>query len=340
MQKILLISLLLLSKLAFNLIKIILNDNYRNQIGLHYIPKTTASNHSRLVVSSFAGRYRVVGKGDVLISEVLFNPKSGGVDFVEIYNHSGHDIDLKEVQLGNLNAAGLAASIKNISSVRHMIAPGSYWVISTSSENIRQSYEVKYPNQLIQLNSLPAYGNEKGNVVLLSGGQIIDQLNYTSKIHHPLLRDEDGISIERVSFDVDANTEGNFKSAAANIGFATPTYKNSQMLVSNENSVKLSSKTFSPDGDGYEDLLLVNYQLDNHAKLANINIYSDQGKLVRKLCQNQTIATEGRFIWDGLNERGELSAVGIYVVVFECFDLSGQVKKFKNTCVLAMKLND
>ncbi|WP_424059511.1 hypothetical protein, partial [Pedobacter sp.] len=67
----------------------------------------------------------------MLISEILFNPRSGGVDFVEIYNNSNHEIDSKELQLANAKAAGAPASIKNVSSAKLMIAPGSYWVITT-----------------------------------------------------------------------------------------------------------------------------------------------------------------------------------------------------------------
>ncbi|WP_165499772.1 lamin tail domain-containing protein [Pedobacter frigidisoli] len=292
-------------------------------------------NESRM--ATFA--YQIINRGDILISEVLFNPKTGGVDFVEIYNNSGHEIDLKELQLANANTAGEPASIKNVSAVKLMIAPSTYWVITINQANIKQNYQAKFPNQFVQLSSLPAYNNDKGSVILLSNNQILDRLDYNAKIHHPLIQDEDGISLERVSFSVGANESGNFKSAAATVGYASPTYKNSQELNGGENYARLLSKTFSPDGDNFEDLMTLEYQVAENASLANVNVYNDKGRLVRKLLKNQTIGTNGALTWDGLNDDGQKAAIGIYVVLFDVFDLNGNTKRFKNTCVLAGKLN-
>lgn len=280
-----------------------------------------------------------IEKGDILISELLFNPKPGGVDFVEIYNNSKFILDLKTLQLGNVDAAGKISNLKNITSGSLLIPPDSYWVLSTKSENIKANYWVKYPEHLIQMNSFPAFNNDKGVVWLWSNGQSIDRLDYDAKIHHPLIRNEDGVAIERVSFLQNANAPANFKSAAATAGFATPTYQNSQQINADINSVKLISKTFSPDGDNFEDLLLLAYQFAENDKLANVSIYTDKGLLVKKLLNNQTIGTQGNLTWDGLDENGQKAKVGIYVILFEVFDAKGSIQKFKHTCVLAAKLN-
>lgn len=282
---------------------------------------------------------KIISKGDILISEVLFNPRTGGVDFVEIYNNSNHEIDLKELQLANANASGEPASIKTVSAAKLMIAPGSYWVITTNQANIKLNYQVKLPNQFAQISSLPSFNNDKGSIILLSNNQVLDRLDYNAKIHHPLIQDEDGISLERVSFSLGANEAGNFKSAAATVGFATPTYKNSQERSGDENYARLLSKTFSPDGDNFEDVLTLEYQIAQPASLATVNIYGDKGRLVKKLLKNQTIGTNGSLTWDGTDDQGQKAVIGIYIVLFDVFDLNGNMKRFKNTCVLAGKLN-
>ncbi len=61
--------------------------------------------------------------------------------------------------------------------------------------------------------------------------------------------------------------------------------------------------------------------------------------LVRKLERNTSTATQGSFNWDGLNDTGRQSDIGIYIIKFDAFALNGKTVTFKQTCVLAAKLN-
>ena len=335
MVKIQLISLLLHVNFALNNLNPVSADDQGDRLLRPPIPNKLV-NRSGITPGI---PLRIISKGDILISEVLFNPRAGGVDFVEIYNNTSHEVDLKDLQLANVNSAGEPASIKNVSAVKLMIPAGSYYVITSNQANIKENYHAIFPAQFVQISSLPAFSNDKGSVVLLSNSVVIDRLNYSAKVHHPLIQDEDGISIERVSFSVDTNEPSNFKSAAAVAGFATPTYKNSQEASGDENFVRLTRKTFSPDGDGFDDTLNLDYQVAENSSLATVNIYTDKGRLIRKLLRNQTIGTSGTLSWDGLDDTGLKAGIGIYVVVFDVFDLNGHAKRFKNTCVLAGKLN-
>jgi len=280
-------------------------------------------------------------KGDILISEVLANPKTGGVDFIEIYNNTNQILDLKELQLANADASGNAASIKNVTSTSVYMPAKTYWVLTTNPTLVKQQYHLKFENQVVQMSSLPAYNNDMGSVILLGTIGVLERFDYNEGMHHGLLQDGDGVALERVSFTKDANEIGNFKSAAQAVGFATPTYKNSQEedLNISKNKVTIANKVFSPDGDGFEDVLQIDYSFVNNGNLASINIYSDRGVLIRKLERNTTIATAGNFTWDGLNDAGKQSRVGIYIVKFDAFNLNGMKESFIQTCVLAAKLN-
>lgn len=278
---------------------------------------------------------------DLLINEVLFNPKLGGVDFVELYNPTDHVLDLAQLQLANIDVKGDISNRTTISTTSVLIQPQRYWVLTTNSTLVQQHYLVALPKQIVQMQRMPAYPNERGTVVLLSANEVIDRFDYQDKMHMPLLKNVDGVALERVSFVRPTNEAANFKSAAATVGFATPTYQNSQAedgaMV--KNKVNLVNQLFSPDGDGFEDLLQIDYHFANAGKIASIHIYSDQGVLIRRLARNTTIATSGNFVWDGLNDAGQLSKVGIYVIKFDVFELNGRTTSYKETCVLAKKLN-
>ncbi|WP_461485744.1 lamin tail domain-containing protein, partial [Pedobacter sp.] len=276
---------------------------------------------------------------DILISEVLFNERTGGAEFVEIYNATNDILNLKDLQISNASYTS-ANDKKAITVTSIFIQPKTYWVLSRNPEAVKQQYEVKYPQQMVQVASLPTYTNTAGSVKLWKVDELIDDLSYTEKMHHALLKEVKGVSLERVSFTKSANEPGNLQSAAASAGFATPTYKNSHSEdTSVKNAMAVANKTFSPDNDGFEDLLQIDYRFKENGNLATINIYTDKGILVRKLARNITMSTQGSIYWDGLNDAGQLCKVGIYIVRTTVFNINGNSDSFKQTCVLASKLN-
>lgn len=281
-----------------------------------------------------------ISKGDILISEVLFNPRSGGSDFVEIYNYSDNILDLSELAIAGMKGDSLV-NIHKISAEQLLFKPKEYLVLSADPENIKKEYYTENPDGFIKMMKFPAYNNDAGTVVLLSDNVRIDQFYYVENMHFPLIKDPKGVSLERSSFSLNTNEPGNFRSAAASAGFATPGYKNSQYIeaVSEDEELQLASETFSPDNDGFEDAMQVLYHFKEPGMTANVSIYTDRGKLIRKLVKNQTLSSEGAFIWDGLNDLSEKASVGIYIIYCEVFDTKGQVKKFRKTCVLAVKFN-
>ncbi|SFG66502.1 lamin tail domain-containing protein [Pedobacter insulae] len=277
---------------------------------------------------------------ELMISEILVNPKAGGVDFIEVYNNAAEVKDLATVKLGTIDGNGNPSNIKTISTTPVLIPPKAYWVLTTDPEVISQHYELKNPVNITKMNAMPTYTNEEGTVILLGALGVIDRFDYREDMHFSMLQIAKGVSLERVSFHKSANEKGNFKSASQASGFATPSYRNSQEESSGiSNKIWFSSKVFSPDGDGFDDALQINFELIDHDFLANVTIYNDKGVMIKKLARNSNIAKAGSFIWDGSNDGGATSKIGIYLVKFEIFALNGRAYNFEKFCVLALKLN-
>ncbi len=51
----------------------------------------------------------------VVINEILFNPKPGGADYVELYNRSDSPVDLRHLFLANRNSSGQYGLLKKLS---------------------------------------------------------------------------------------------------------------------------------------------------------------------------------------------------------------------------------
>lgn len=275
---------------------------------------------------------------DLIINEILFNPQTGGSDFVEIYNRSDKVLNLDDLVLGNA-PFGLVDATEPIEQER-LIFPNDYIVITESPTDILNRYAVETPKNLIQ-NDLPTYADNESGVVLLANGNIIDQFNYQADYHHPLLADENGVSLERIQPNEPTENINNWHSAAATVGFATPTAQNSQFIEAISSTsvpITLAKKTFSPDGDGFEDVLQIHYKMDEVGYAATLRLYDTAGRLIRNLVQNELLALEGMYKWDGITDEGQKARLGIYILVVELFHPNGTTQRIKETCVLASRL--
>ena len=63
------------------------------------------------------------------------------------------------------------------------------------------------------------------------------------------------------------------------------------------------------------------------------------GRQIKQIAANELLASEGVYKWDGTTGDGQKARLGIYVVWAELFTTEGQVEQFKETCVLAGKLD-
>ncbi len=280
---------------------------------------------------------------DVIINEVLFNPYAGGVDFVELFNQSDKIVDLNKLRIANRNQTALALNENYVASdTSRLLFPGDYVALSTDPEAIKRFYSVESDRTLIWLSKLPSYPNDNGYAVLLNeSGSILDEFSYSEKMHLSLLADRKGVSLERINPSLPTNDASNWQSAAQTAGFATPGFKNSQYkeIAAPDEAFELVETVFSPDGDSFNDFLIINYHLPESGYLANIIVFDSQGRKVRRLVSNLSLGTSGTIKWDGATDSNQKAKLGAYVVFIEVFDLKGQVKHYKNTCVVAARFN-
>jgi len=278
---------------------------------------------------------------DVVINEILFDPNTGGVDFVELYNRSGKTINLKDIRIGSMDTiTGILNYTEDITTEGYLLFPEKYVVISENGTAVKQIYLTSNPKGFLDIPTLPSM-NTTSDVVTLSDANfvVIDNFKYTSKMHFPLLVSTKGVSLERIDFNRPTNDRTNWNSASEGVGFATPAYRNSQYLQADGGSgVSIPNPLFSPDNDGYNDVLNISYQLDEPGKAANVYIYDSRGRQVRHLIRNEQLAQDGTLSWNGINDDNEKAPIGIYVVYVELFNLSGKVNKYKLSCTLAGKL--
>jgi hypothetical protein len=280
--------------------------------------------------------------GDVVINEILFNPRSNAYDYVEFYNKSDKIIDASRLYIANRSSAGVVSSISSLSINPFYIFPGDYIVVSEDADNLALNYLVQKPESVLTINALPSFPDDEGFVLLLNQqGAVVDEVHYSDDWHFKLIDNAEGVSLERIDPDGSSQDAANWHSAASTAGYGTPGYKNSQFknLQSIAATIEVTPKVFSPDNDGFNDIATIQYKIDQAGYVANITIFDAAGRPVRNLVRNGTLSTSGSWNWDGLNDKGLKLPIGTYIIFTEIFNLQGKKDRFKNTLVLARKLN-
>ncbi|MDP4761796.1 MAG: lamin tail domain-containing protein [Crocinitomicaceae bacterium] len=261
--------------------------------------------------------------GDIIVNEILANPINGGQDFIELYNRSSKVIDLKEWQFANFDN-DTVANMKTIP-FHFIIEPMSYVAISEDTNFLLLNYPSTIPGRLIEMD-MPSYNIDSGTVYLLKDGEQIDRVSYHSDWHFSLLDNTDGVSLERLLPDAFSNQATNWHSAAESIGFATPGRINSQFQFGETTeSISLQNDVFSPDLDGFEDVLMVNYSFSKAGLLGKARVFDDIGREVKTIFSNELLATSGFFSWDGIMNEQVKAPIGVYILLVEVFSTDGSV---------------
>jgi Lamin Tail Domain/Bacterial Ig-like domain len=277
---------------------------------------------------------------NIVINEILFNPKSNGADYVEIYNRSNKIIDLKQTYIANRSSAGIISNIKQLSADNYLLFPQDFIVITEDAAIIKRDFITKNMDAFVTVASMPSFNDDKGNVIILNAqGNITDELEYDEKWHFKLIENREGVALERIDYNAPTQQSDNWHSAATSAGYGTPTYKNSQYKINDgvQGEIKITPEIVSPDNDGIDDFATIDYSFPSPGYVASIIIFDAAGRVVRNLQRNALCGIKGNFRWDGLGEKNQKLSMGIYIIYTEIFNLEGKKKQFKNTIVLARR---
>lgn len=282
---------------------------------------------------------------DIVINEILFNPATGGSDYVELYNRSNKIFSWPDFSLANFTGSPDIEAVQ----LNRLFLPGEYAVFTANPNDIETRFANVQPAHLFEM-ALPSLPDDAGNIALLwsdGGGFVtVDSFDYSDDYHNALLSstEREGVALERIRPEGPTNDPANWTSAAR-VAFGaagTPTLPNSQGTTpgnpSGDDLILVDPARLSPDGDGYEDFLDIRYVLPGSGYAATMTIYDSEGIPVRRLLRQELIGTTGALRWDGDMDNGALARPGIYILFLEIFTPEGQVNRVKKTFAVAQRM--
>lgn len=275
---------------------------------------------------------------DLILNEIMFNPLTNGSDYVEIYNRSEKILDLNDLFLANWDDDSIA-NYEDVVNHQQLILPGEYVLLTEDSTDIQHDFSI-YGIGTFVIMDLPAYNDDSGSVYLLGPTiQVIDFFQYDEDMHFALIGDEEGKSLERGTFDGGMNNAEIWHTASENVEWGTPGYLNSQILYpAVDGTVTLSPEIFSPDNDGYQDVLTIQLDLETTDNIINIEIYDSRGRRIKELKDNFFTGNSALFTWDGSTDENTKATIGSYILLITVTHADGSKSQYKEVCVVGGKL--
>ncbi len=298
---------------------------------------------------------------DLVVNEIMYQPLSDPSDnlpdqgeYVELRNTKDFPISLQGIYIsGAPDENGNTGALFPVSTQAAWIPAHGFALIYADAETkfeesrVARFFELESdnPSSVIRVDRSTLSLTSSDHALLLrdSTGTAIDSVYYDQSWHNSNIADHRGIALERIRPTGPSNDPSNWSSSTTLSG-GTPGFENSiyqpEAPAPERVGITFSSNPFSPDGDGFEDHLIINYRLDETDYMMKVTIFDRYGRRIRRLADGIPSGPEGSLIWDGRKDDGSRNRIGIYIVVFEAYDSTvGRDLALKETVVLARRLN-
>jgi hypothetical protein len=304
---------------------------------------TDTAGNPLTVTSRSTGITESIGMDDLIINEVMFDSPDSSAEYLEIYNRSDKLLDVSGLIVATRKTDGTLNTGNSIPA-RTTMLPDSYLALTSDAEKVR-AYHACPDGSNIVTTDWNTLNNESATLVLANQAKdtLYDELTYSVKWHHPLIKNPKGVALERINPQMPTQSPGSWHSAGSEVNYGTPGYRNSQYRdldskTKVEKMVWAEPESFSPDNDGVDDVCFIHYKTDAAGYVANAIVFNAVGVKVFQLASNILLSTEGFLTWDGKTDNRKNANVGIYVLYFEMFNPdTGKRKQLKKPIVVSSR---
>jgi hypothetical protein len=280
----------------------------------------------------------------VVVNEILYEPLAGYSEFIELFNRTADTVDVQGWKIMDASSSSGNRTVIQFPNESLLLFPNHFLVITADSSFFAQHSLLKTSTggrTLVTHKDLSL--NNSGDDVVLADqtNTTIDSLRYSPSWHNPSLNTSTaGRSIERFNPSFESNDRRNWSTSVAPSG-ATPLQANSIFTkgIPSAAGLSLSPNPFSPDNDGFEDIIAITYSLPSTISMIRARCFDVQGRLVRTLANNEPVASSGTLLWNGLDDNNRRVRIGMYIILFEALDAAGGINRvMKDVVVVATKL--
>jgi hypothetical protein len=274
-----------------------------------------------------------------VLNELMYDPLEGGNEYIELYNPGNEYIDLLDLKLRYSDAEFSDGVSVFLSEESHLIGPGTYVVLCKNNDDLRDEWNLPTGMDVHEVHDWKMLPNKGGSLEILDRSEKrIDRIFFNDSLHSDLLNFTNGVALERI-FPKPCTSENHcWTSAASSANYGTPGSVNSQYggEQSKVEEMLLSPEVFSPDMDGFEDVLSIILPKIVQNSLVDIYITDLNGLMIRELIIQGISGMADSYSWDGKDREGSIVFPGIYIVHVRISNEAG-VSFWREACALSYK---
>jgi hypothetical protein len=265
--------------------------------------------------------------GQVVFSELLPEPQSGGSEYIELYNRSEEELPIASLSIATRKSDGSLSTHYPLSSITTSLQPGAYTLLTKNREGVADFFLIQQPDALQEL-KLPVLSNVSAQLVLFRSDdeEVIDEVHYSYKWHSASLKDPKGVSLERIHLDGESQDPDNWTSASTLSGGGTPGYKNSQAGLSDEGT---STEIEAPEYNATTGYYEIRYQTEKAGYYGRAEVFDSSGRRVATIMNHALLGTSGTITWEGVGAGNSKLATGVYILTAELYHPEGDRKHYK-----------
>jgi hypothetical protein len=263
--------------------------------------------------------------GDIVISEIMYRPESGGSEWLEVANRSAGAI-----LLGGWMVSDATGRKRLICEDDIPINPGGFIILAQDSNLFMLDNPVCHATVIEPAGGWPWLNDgEDGDVVTIwdPDGRIVECIGYTD-----LVGEERGRSIERFSIDVCSRFPGGIWHRCVAPERSTPGADNSTRIprVPPPGKVEVAPNPFSPARDGRVKI----WGMADVGEMGLlIRMFDIEGREISRLFGEENGARAFSCEWNGQTADGRDSPTGLYICVVEFVTQGGAVCRREKRCI-------
>lgn len=264
---------------------------------------------------------------EIVVNEIMYKPLAGDPEWIELFNQSANKILLKDWSIIEVSSG----KQHFVTSEFIYLDSGNFLVIASDSLN-----QNTHGALTIFPISFPSLNNDEEHIRIIDfSNTIIDEVFYTSD-----WGGDAGVSLERINPKLSSQDSSNWASSASLTGFSIGE-ENSVFVETLPDDATLSAapNPFSPDGDGHEDVTIIQYNLPVTTAYVSLKVFDVLGREIADLLNSAPSGSHRDLIWDGRKNNGDSVKMGVYILYLEALNQKqGLVKSVKKTVVVAGRL--